>query len=392
MSKNPLFVEVESFQRIKHGMNICGDAVHSVKMPEECRVVTTLSDGLGSGVKANVLASMTAHMATKFVASNVDLTRSSEIMMDALPVCQVRKISYATFTVIDCNTDGRTKIVEMENPPFLLVRDKKVVPTKGEELSLKNWENRSVVISELNCLPEDRIITFSDGVSQAGIGSLEYPLGWRNNGCQDFVLKVLQEEPEISARKLSRLIVEEAEQKEPNCLAGDDISCTVVYFRKPRKTMILTGPPFDEEKDEEFAYMLEYFEGKKVVCGGTTSNIIERELALSCEIDISDIGKEVPATSKMEGIDLVTEGILTLTKTAKLLKTGEIPEKTDGATKLTELLLDSDEIQFVVGTKINEAHQDPTLPVDLEIRRNMIKKIARRLKNKYRKEVSIEYI
>jgi hypothetical protein len=373
-------------------MQICGDAVHSLKIPEEGRVITTLSDGLGSGVKANVLASMTTHMATKFVASNVDLTRSSEILMDALPVCQVRKISYATFTVLDCNTDGTTKIVEMENPPFLLVRNNKVIPTQGEELSLKNWANRSVVITNLKCEPEDRIIAFSDGVSQAGIGSKKYSLGWRNKGCQEFVLKILEKEPFISSRKLSRLVAQEALKKEPGELAGDDISATVVYFRKPRRTIVLSGPPYDEEKDEEYAYMLEYFDGKKVVCGGTTSNIIERELGLTCELDSTDIGKDVPATSIMEGIDLVTEGILTLTKVANLLKTGVVEGKEDGATRLFELLLDSDEIKFVVGTKINDAHQDPTLPVDLEIRRNVVKKIARRLRRKHLKEVDIEYI
>ncbi len=387
-----LFVEIGNAQRFKHGQDICGDAIFSQKIPEEDRLVSVLSDGLGSGIKANVLASMTARMAFKFVASNMELVRSSEIMMDALPICQVRRISYATFTIIDCIMQGKTQIIEMDNPPYIFIRDGKVTPVNSTELSSPKWKERTLHISSLDTQAEDRIIVFSDGVSQAGIGTKKYPLGWRNQGCSEFVQKQISQNPTISARDLANAIVDEARAKEPGQVPGDDISCSVLYFRKPRKLLILTGPPFHEDRDAEFASYVEYFDGKTAICGGTTSNIIERELCRKCEIDKTSFDSEIPAASIMDGIDLVTEGILTLTSTYKILKEGEIPNKNHAAARLAKLFIDSDDIKFLVGTKINNAHQDPSLPIDLEIRRNIVKKIVKILKLKYLKEVNIEFI
>lgn len=388
----PSFVEFESAIRIKKDYNICGDAVHVVKNENEGRIIGVLSDGLGSGVKANVLASMTAHMAAKFVESEMDIVRSSEIMLDALPVCQLRKISYATFSIVDCRLDGQTQVIEMDNPPFLLVRKGEVIDLPYETLTAPRWENRVMRITRIALREGDRLVFFSDGITQAGLGSARLPLGWRREGCVKFVKKIVRQKPDISARHLSRLIVEEAREMEPDGEAGDDMSCVVLYQRKPRRLMVLSGPPFNEERDGEYAAMLNEFEGATAICGGTTANIIERELDLKGEIDSDSFDPEIPPATKMKGVDLVTEGILTLTRVAKILKTGEMPKRMNGARQLAELLLESDEVVFVVGTRINNAHQDPNLPVDLEIRRNVIKKIARRLRQKHLKDVEIHTI
>ena len=196
----------------------------------------------------------------------------------------------------------------------------------------------------------------------------------------------------ISANDLAHAIVQEALNKEVAKKAGDDISCTVLYFRKPRKLLVLTGPPFDEKRDAEFAELVSAYDGKTAICGGTTANIIERELCLKCEIDKTSFDMTIPMCSTMDGIDLVTEGILTLTDVYRMLKEGIDNNKNNGAVRLTKLLLDSDRIDFVVGTKINIAHQDPNLPMELEIRRNIVKKIFRILQDKYLKEISVKYI
>ena len=75
-----------------------------------------------------------------------------------------------------------------------------------------------------------------------------------------------------------------------------------------------------------------------------------------------------------------------------MLKEGIDTEKQNAAVRLTKLLLGSDKIDFVVGTKINIAHQDPNLPMELEIRRNIVKKIFRILQDRYLKEISVRYI
>ncbi len=387
-----LFIEIGTAQQQKYGEDCFGDTIYSKKIPEERRIISILSDGLGSGVKANILSSMTTRMAMKFVESNMELMHSSEIMMDALPICQIRKISYATFSVVDTELDGKTRIFEMDNPPFILIRDNKAVNVRYREIYSEKWKDRTINISQLTNQEEDRIILISDGVSQAGLGNPKYPLGWQRQGCIDFALEKIRKNPHISAYDLAHAIVSEALEKEVGKHAGDDISCVVLYFRKPRQLLVLTGPPFEESRDKEFADLAADYDGKVAVCGGTTANIIERELCLKCEIDKTSFDEKIPMCSTMEGIDLVTEGILTLTDVYRMLKEGIDENKNNGATRLAKMLLGSDKIDFVVGTKINIAHQDPNLPMELEIRRNIVKKIFRILQEKYLKETTVRYI
>lgn len=387
-----LFIEVNKEQRQKNGEDCFGDTVYIKKIPEEQRIISVLSDGLGSGVKANILSSMTTRMAMKFVESNMELLRSSEVMMDALPICQIRKISYATFSIVDSELEGKTRIIEMDNPPFIFIRDGKELKVKGKELSSPKWKERTITVSQITTQPEDRIILMSDGVSQAGLGNPKFPLGWQRQGCVDFALKLVKKNPYISAYDLAHAIVNEAIEKEVEKKAGDDISCVVMYFRKPRKLLVLTGPPFDEDKDKEIAELVSMYDGKTAICGGTTANIIERELCLKCEIDKTSFDETIPMASTMDGIDLVTEGILTLTEVYRMLKEGIDKNKKNAAVRLANLLLDSDRIDFVVGTKINIAHQDPNLPMELEIRRNIVKKIFRILQERYFKEISVRYV
>lgn len=387
-----LFIEISSHQEHKHTESCFGDAVLSKKVPEEQRIISVLSDGLGSGVKANILSSMTTRMAMKFIESDLDLVRSAGVMMQALPICQVRKISYATFSIVDAILDGKTRIYEMDNPQCMIIRDAKQLNVSHHEITADNWKDRVINVYQFIAEEEDRIIIMSDGVTQAGLGNPKYPLGWQREGVWNFVENQIRRKPYMSASALAEAIVHEALSKEPEGKAGDDISCTVIYFRKPRKLMLLSGPPFDEEKDKEVAEMLDYYDGKTAICGGTTANIIERELCLKCEMDKTSFDPNIPMASIMPGIDLVTEGILTLTDVYRMLKEGIDEDKDNAAVRLTRLLLDSDKIDFVIGTKINEAHQDPNLPMELDIRRNIVKKIFRLLQSKFLKEISVKYV
>ncbi len=392
MGANDLFIEVDFQQQRKHGQNICGDAFQLLKIPEQSRIISVLSDGLGSGVKANILASMTAAMACRFAASNMDFLHCAEIMMDALPVCQVRKISYATFTIVDCHHSGRTRVIEMDSPGFLLIRRGRIVPLQSEEKASPRWQDRRLRFTELELEPDDRIVLYSDGISQAGLGSAEYPLGWREEGCRDYVLDQVADNPSISARHLAENILVAALTREPRRRAQDDMSAGVIYFRHPRRLIVLSGPPYSKGRDGEYARMLEEFDGKKVICGGTTATILGRELAREVTLDLRGSSLELPPLSRMPGVDLVTEGILTLTSAAQMLEDAALLRDNNPAAMLVDLMLESDVIGFVVGSRINEAHQDPNLPMDIEIRRNIIKRIAKTLEDRYLKEVSVQYI
>ncbi len=394
MTSTESFIEVDSFQRAKHGQMISGDVFLSEKVKQEGRVVSVLSDGLGSGVKASVLATMTATMALKFAASAMDIRRSAEIIMDTLPICSVRKISYSTFTVVDMASTGETRIIEHGNPPFLLVRPKGQLIAEKTEVRPKRWQDRVISFSTFDVQIEDRIIFFSDGITQAGMGEYRTPLGWGLQNVDQFIREKIDRYPFISARELSRLVVAKAVEVD-GLSAKDDITCGVVYFRSPRQLLVMTGAPFNRAHDHDLAKMAERTTGRKVICGGTTANIIARLLNRAIQIDMRHpLDPKVPPSARMEGFELVTEGTLTLGEVLRLLEEGFVPEemRPNAAVRLAAMLLDSDIVKFAVGTRINEAHQDPNIPVELDLRRNIVKRIAQLLESKYMKRVLIQYL
>jgi len=388
------FIEVDSCQRAKCGQLISGDVFLSEKVRHEDRVVSVLSDGLGSGVKASVLATMTATMALKYTASTMDIRRSAEIIMDTLPICSVRKISYSTFTIVDLAATGETRIIEHGNPPFLLIRPDGGTTIDKVEMHPNRWQDRLINFSTFQVQREDRIVFFSDGITQAGMGEYRTPLGWGLEEVEKFVREKIDRSPYISARELSRLLVARAEEVD-GLTAKDDITCGVVYFRSPRQLLVLTGAPFNRAHDQDLARLAERTPGRKVICGGTTANIVSRLLNREIQIDMRQpVDPRVPPWARMEGFDLVTEGTLTLGEVVRLLEEGFAPEdmRSNAAVRLARLLLDSDIVKFAVGTRINDAHQDPNIPRELDLRRNIVKRIASLLESKHMKRVLIQYV
>lgn len=393
------FIEVGHYQLCKYNMHAEGDVFLSQKNPKDGRVITALSDGLGSGIKAGVLATLTATMATHFIAADIPIKRAAEIIMNTLPVCKERGISYATFTLVDIEPSAAVRIMEYDNPPYILVRQNTIVEPIKEmtELIRKNKKTaprRESILqySIYDARPGDRLIFFSDGVTQSGMGSSVFPFGWGFENVQTFVLECIESNPFISARELARKVVQQASSFD-GFSPKDDITCGVIYFRNPRDMLVVTGPPVLKENDKVVANLFDTFEGRKIVCGGTTANILSRELNSQIRVILKDIDPIVPPISEMEGADMVTEGIITMGKVSEILENGGNTDKMkrNAATRIVEMFLDSDRIRFAVGTKINEAHQDPNMPVELEIRRNIVKKIASLLQDKYLKEVNIQY-
>ncbi len=386
-----MFVDINCTQQKKYGQNAYGDFFLSKRYADSGRLIAVLSDGLGSGIKANILAGMTATMLLKFIEAESNIEKSCEIIMNSLPVCKVRKISYSTFSAMDYNDDGDVKIVEEGNPQFVWIRDNKVMAPDCDVITSKIFPNRHMHIYNIKLQQEDRLIFCSDGVTQAGLGSQRLKLGVRREGLIDFVLSELQVRPSISSRHLSKKIVNFAKQSEPDNKPNDDISALAVYCREPRKSLVFTGPPYRADKDSFYARIFAEFNGKKAVCGGTTANLISRELNAPIESPVSSSYGQLPAISYMKGVDLVTEGILTLTKAVEYLeKNGAIAD--DAAGELVRFFLNSDCINFMVGAKINQAHYDPTLPVEIEIRKNVIKKLKKLLEDKYMKKIVVQYM
>ena len=389
------FIEVDFDQCSKDGQGAPGDIFISNRLADEGRIVCVLADGLGSGIKANVLATLTATMAMKYVCSDMDICKAAEVIMSTLPVCSQRRIGYSTFTIVDIGSDGQVRVVEHDNPPYVLLlgTECRTIEKRTFAIETEHLGQRQLSYSCFQAQKGVRLVMYSDGVSQSGMGSRQMPLGWTNEKAVDFLVDRVRRLPEISARRLSREIVSQALGND-RYHAKDDISCAVVNFRSPRKLLVLTGPPIDREKDRAMASLVAGYPGRTAVCGGTTANIVARELGKTVKVDMEHFDPEVPPMSKLDGVDLVTEGTLTMSKAAELLEQGKDPEKlrSNAAVRLVNAFLHSDIIEFVVGTRINQAHQDPNLPVGLDIRQNLIRHIVQMLNKKYMKDAKVRFI
>lgn len=387
-----MFIDIDCSQMKKYNQNAYGDYFVSKRYPDEAMLIAVLSDGLGSGIKANILSCMTATMLLRFIeGGQIPIRKAAEIIMNSLPVCQIRKISYSTFSAIKVDDDGNAKIVEEGNPEFIWIRDNEVIQPDYDTIPSKTFKNRKMRVYKINLKLGDRLIFCSDGVTQAGLGGGRLKLGLRREGLIVLLKDKLKEHPDISSTEFSQYIVNQARNIETDRLPKDDISACVLYFREPREALVFTGPPFHQEKDSEYARIFANFKGKKAICGGTTANLISRELNRPITMDTTiSIGK-LPACSYMDGVDLVTEGILTLTKALEYLE-ANTPDIDNAAGKLVKFFLDSDCINFMVGAKLNQAHYDPALPIEIEIRKNIIKKMAAVLQDKYFKKVNIQYM
>ena len=391
MPEQSFFVDIDCYQQKKNGQNTFGDCFMSKRYTDEGRVLAVLSDGLGSGIKANILATMTATMILKFIEEGKDILKATEVIMNSLPVCQVRKISYATFSAFECSDDGEIRIVEEGNPDFVHIRNGRVVEHLPCIITSTKFTNRHMHLYNFKLEPEDRLIFCSDGVTQAGMGTSNYRLGWRREGLIEFIKSEIVQNPTISSSSLAQKIVKEAIRKEPQCKAKDDVSALILYFRKPRNLLIFTGPPYRQDRDAEYSKIFDDYKGKKAIVGGTTANLISRELGREITTEKYNKGM-LPACSHMDGVDLITEGILTLTKVLEYLNEGYDRWPDDAAGRLITLLLDSDVIEFMIGSKLNQAHYDPDLPLELEIRKNVVKQLEKILSGRYIKKVNLKFI
>lgn len=388
------FIEIACQQKCHGESRVSGDVFMSKKIKEEGRILAVLSDGIGHGIKANLLATLTTTIAANFAGENRTLERFAEVIMKTLPYDQEKQMNFSTFTIVEIDAEGEVLILEYENPRTMILRGSHLFEPQWNCVILGKDRNqhREVLTARFRPVKEDRIVFCSDGVTQSGLGSEKFMLGWGLENLQRYLLETVREESNISAAKLSEKVINKANQND-NFYPKDDISCGVIYFREPRKLVIFTGPPMDNSLDSEFTGLLRDFKGTKIICGATTADMVAREW----HEQITDSGDfadpDLPPVSYMKGVDLITEGILTLSKVSELLKkwNQNMMHGKGPADLIIRFLLESDEIQFLVGTNINIAHQDPTLPVELELRRTVVHRIARILEEKFLKEVSLKF-
>lgn len=385
-----LFVDEAHESLFHYGEELCGDKVETAR--GEDFFLAVLADGLGSGVKANILSTLTSKIIATMLSNGATLTDAIETIAMTLPVCSERGVAYSTFTIIKVDLSGRAYIAEFDNPSSVFYHNAKLMPIEREELTV---DNKQIFTAELDLQDGDMIISFSDGVVHAGVGRL-LDLGWQ----YDNIVKYISENitPDISPLSMVRRLLASV-----NTLymdkPGDDSTVCALKIKKSTPLTVMVGPPVDSKNDKLVVDKLMYTDGLKVVCGGTTSQIVSRITGKELTVKIDYENPAVPPTAVIPGIDLVTEGVLTLGKALEYIRTytGEhgtndfMLNKKDGATQLTKMLLEEcTEIRFLVGQALNPAHQNPGMPVSLGLKFTLIKELAAELE-KTGKKVTVEF-
>lgn len=380
-----LHAEVGLAQLSKVGEELCGDNVDIARTPEATIIV--MSDGLGSGVKANILATLTTKIATVMLKRGIPLEDVVNTIAETLPVCRQRKIAYSTFHIIMIAPDGQTTIVEFDCPATFLVRNNKVIqfPTHEKVIS-----NKIIRVGELWLQKDDILVAVTDGVIHAGIGGL-LKLGW---GWKEVAKQIKEEVAENSdAELIGQSLINFCE-----CYylgsPGDDSTALVVKMRYPQQLTLMTGPPANPDDDEKYVRQLFAESGKKVVSGGTTAQIVSRLTGCQLKVDLICHDPLIPPIAYLDGVDLVTEGILTLNASVdRLMDTNKLRKtnKQDGATLLAKLMNNADTIKILAGLAVNPAHHNPGFPMQMNIKAQVLNKLKTVLESKG-KEVIIQWI
>ncbi len=381
-----MFIEVEFLRLGARGERVASTGY--LRRRAGMREIAVLASGPGRGVKAEVVAGIAGSMAISYALADDDLLRGAGTIIRTFDNGDDR--GGVAFTIMELHHAREARIVEYAHPGCIRLHGSQPVGLEREEAQ---GAVPGVFTSEFTVRHEDRLVLVNGGVTEAGRGTRRLPGGWGVEGVAKYCSELIAAKPSISAREMSYRVVSRAELNDLFA-PKNELACVTVYFRHPRRIMVCSGPPFKESKDVILADMVDKYRGTKLICGGTTARILSRELKRDIVVDLKRDPAGLPPTSKMDGVDLITEGVLTLNKVKRLLEVhngGEIAQRgTDGV--VAKMLLGHDIVEFVVGTRINPIHQDPTLPVELELRRNLIKDLARLLETKYMKEVKIQYI
>lgn len=383
-----LFLETGYTALNKVGEELCGDNVDISVNGDYTTLV--LADGLGSGVKANILSTLTSKILCTMISNDIEIEECIETIIQSLPVCKERGLAYSTFSIIHINKDGKGYLFEFDNPQAIYFHEKKCMDFERLELNILG---KKVYKSELNLIPSDVILVMSDGTIHAGIGMI-LNLGWQRKEIMEYLDGTIT--ANMSARCIANILASACNDLYLD-KPGDDTTVAAVRLREELKVNIMVGPPVDKEKDDLYIGEFMKKEGRHIVCGGTSSQLVARHLGeeLHTSLDFSD--KDVPPIAYINGVDLVTEGVITIRKllslSEKYVDVKDVSpkhyEKSDGASRLAQMLFEeATEVNFFVGQSVNIAHQG--LPIDTTMKLKLIESLSSNL-TKMGKKVNVKY-
>lgn len=353
----------------KSGEQLCGDTVQIAR--DDSRTIVVLSDGLGSGVKANILSTLTARILVEMLRADASLDETVKTVIGTLPVCKVRQLAYATFTAaaIDSST-GQCHIVNFDNPPTLWLRRGR---SSALDRQARDVLGRKVWVIDTTLHDDDFLGIISDGVLHAGVGKT-MNMQWNWNAVARYSEDSLRHYGGDSRSVVRRVMGKVSELYAGD--VGDDASFVGILVRPQRTVVLFTGPPLDPGTDERVVKRFLDLGGRHVVCGGTTGNIVARYLDEEPELVLRSMRRDVPPIARMREVDLLTEGILTMRKALEHLRRAvaghPLPQDDSGDALLALELMQADRVHLMLGQKINEYYQNPALPADLSLRGKLV--------------------
>ena len=371
------------YKSINHyGEQLCGDHVDIIEQNENSTVVV-LADGLGSGVKASILSTLTSKIISTMMAEGLSLEDCVETIAATLPVCSVRGVAYSTFTIIHLIDNSYAELIQYDNPHIILIRDCKNYDYPMTEM---NIGGKKIYKSQIKLCENDIFIAMSDGCPHAGIG-LAYNFGWKREDITSFMESIAH--VGYTAKTLSTILVDECNKLYED-KPGDDATACIVRIRKRVPMNMLFGPPRNRDDCDRMMSLFFSKEGKHIVCGGTTSSIAARYLGKPLRASLNFERSDVPPIAEIEGVDLVTEGVITINKVLEYARDAlggnalyeQWSLNKDGASRICRLLFEeATDINFFVGRAVNPAHQNPDLPITFNIKMNLVEQLSQCLRD-----------
>ena len=388
---NDLCAEI-GYKSINHdGEQLCGDHIDIVDQGADSTVIV-LADGMGSGVKASILSTLTSKIISTMMAEGLPLEECVSTIAATLPVCSVRGVAYSTFTIMHIINSRTIELIQYDNPHIIYIRDGALFDYAKTELSIGG---KTIYKSVIRLQEDDIIIAMSDGCPHAGIG-IAYNFGWKWEDIAEYMLGM--SEGGFTAKVLSTLLIDEVNRLYGG-KPGDDATACVIKIRKRVPMNILFGPPSDRDDCDRMMSLFFSKEGKHIICGGTTSSIAAKWLRKPLRPKLSFERSDVPPIAELEGVDLVTEGVITINKVVEYandyVKNNDFYEEwgygNDGASLISRLLFEeATDINFYVGKAVNPAHQNPDLPINFNIKMNLVQELSKALK-RMGKRIKVSY-
>ena len=379
------------WKSINHeGEELCGDHVEIIERDEDSIIV--LADGLGSGVKASILSTLTSKILSTMMANDIPLEECVSTIAATLPICKVRGLAYSTFTIIHIIDNAVAELIQFDNPHIILIRDCEICEYPENEVTI---DNKKIYKSTIKLQENDIFIAMSDGCPHAGIGRV-FNFGWKREDIAEYMKTFAH--VGYTAKTLSTMLVDEC-NPQYDFKPGDDTTSVVVRIRRRSPVNMLFGPPRNRDDADRMMSLFFSKEGKHIVCGGTTSSIAAQYLGKPLRASLCFERSDIPPMGEIEGVDLVTEGVITVSKVLEYARDAldkndlyeEWSYQHDAASSICRLLFEeATDINFFVGRAVNPAHQNPDLPINFNIKMNLVDELSECLK-KMGKKVKVIY-